>query len=117
MNEKSTDHTKEDTKEALTGILAVGLMIGVMGALAFFTYQGKKANDSYWAEMSTRATTTAQLDVVGYLRSECQDASMGAKNTINDTKECAAEALRDLRVRATPIYVLDKDVKALGLDQ
>lgn len=85
-----------------------------MGVL---THQGRKAHDRYWDEVAGRATTAAQLDVVGYLRAECDRSEMGATSTINATKECTTEALRDLRVRATPIYVLAKDVKALGLTQ
>lgn len=116
MSEQPAENTKKDTKERLVGVVFLSAFLGLMVILFALTHQGRKAHDRYWDEVAGRATTAAQLDVVGYLRSECQEAAMGAKNTIIDTKECATEALRDLRVRATPIYVLDKDVKALGLD-
>ena len=119
MSEQPAENTKEDTKDRLVGVVFLSAFLGLMVILAVLTHlthQGRKAHDRYWDEVAGRATTAAQLDVVGYLRSECQESALGSKNTIIDTKECATEALRDLRVRATPIYVLDKDVKALGLD-
>ena len=116
MSEQPAENTKEDTKDWLVGVVFLSAFLGLIVILVVLTHQGRKAHDRYWDEVAGRATTATQLDVVGYLRSECQVSALGAKNTIIDTKECTTEALRDLRVRATPIYVLDKDVKALGLD-
>jgi hypothetical protein len=112
---------------ALLALLVVVVVAGLcVGAVAVgWTMEtpqpsssaAQQARNAYWDALSQRANTQAQLDLVEYLKTQCQDrGGADAQTTVAAQQQCQAEQVRALRIQNTPIYVLDEQLQALGMD-
>ena len=68
-----------------------------------------------WTKLKNQATTVAQMELAQYLENKCSQQLRSQETRDEMRTQCIQDTLIDLHVRATPIFVLDQDAKALGV--